>query len=101
MEGNRVALMVGGPKHGERIAVQGGMSRLHYVAGSVDWARCAGDFLPNAPLDIQRYDCRIERLYVGDHVRKVVIAPGVSLKTAESYFYDVLVDAYDRHARKL
>lgn len=90
------ALCIGGPRHGERIAIPGTayVNFLRQYEAKVKLSE-AGFW------ELETVSCPVEKIRLGQHTRRLVIAPEISRQTAESYFWDVLVDAYDRHARKL
>jgi hypothetical protein len=101
---NSNVLMIGGPKHGKVVAMPSGGSYLSYIdspAGAPSFATVAlADEYAVWPL--KTVSCPIIQVRLGPReVRRVAHAPGISKDTAESYFWDVVVDAYDRAARVL
>lgn len=101
MKSNNV-LMVGGPSHGKVMAMPSGGSYLNY-AESPKMSFAVTGFAEDCGIrSIQTVSCPIIQLRLGPReARRVAHAPGISKDTAESYFWDVVVDAYDRASRVL
>lgn len=103
MKTNNV-LIVGGPKHGSKFALEHG-SHFNYMKGP-DWAdadkysdyHVLGSVAGWTPKVVS---CPVQVAHLGQHLRSYALAPGISRETADAYFWDVVVDAYDRASRVL
>lgn len=99
---NSSVLMIGGPKHGSLLAVNSNHhSTLNYYVPRPLLLMPEGADVYEDYATANVVHAPIEKYAIGHHMRMIARAPGISRETADHYFYDVVVDAYDRAARVL